>query len=487
MNDPHAIPSTFHAAQVEAMTRRHFLGRTTCSFGAAALAGLLNDGIMAAPSNSLVNPMLPHIPATAKRVIYLHMAGSPPHLDLLDYKPLLNKHHGETAPQECYADRSAFVGPNEKVLGTPYAFDRVGGNGAWVSELLPHFKDIVDETCIIRSMHTDQFNHAPAQLLLHTGHMLQGRPSMGSWLSWGLGTENQDLPSFIVLVSGGKKPSAGTSAWSSGFLPTVHHGVQCRSGGDPVLAVTNPDGMSPAMRRHTIDAINKLNHIQADSFGDPEILSRIEQYELAFRMQTSVPDVMDISQESPETLELYGANPGASSFANNCLLARRLCESGVRFVQLFDWGWDVHGTGPGDDLMTQLPNKCAATDRPASALILDLKRRGLLDETLVVWSGEFGRTVMNEKRNGSTFLGRDHHPGCFTIWMAGGGIKSGAVIGSTDEWGAHVAENPISVHDLQATILHTLGIDHERMTFRSQGRDFRLTDVHGTVRSELLA
>ncbi|MDG2291426.1 MAG: DUF1501 domain-containing protein, partial [Phycisphaerales bacterium] len=233
--------------------------------------------------------------------------------------------------------------------------------------------------------------------------------------------------------------------------------------------------------------INKLNHIQADSFGDPEILSRIEQYELAFRMQTSVPDVMDISQESPETLELYGANPGDSSFANNCLLARRLCESGVRFVQLFDWGWDVHGTGPGDDLMTQLPNKCAATDRPASALILDLKRRGLLDETLVVWSGEFGRTVMNEKRNGSTFLGRDHHPGCFTIWMAGGGIKSGAVIGSTDEWGAHVAENPISVHDLQATILHTLGIDHERMTYRSQGRDFRLTDVHGTVRPELLA
>jgi hypothetical protein len=487
MSDPRSIPSTFQAAQIEAITRRHFLGRTTCSFGAAALAGLLNDGMMAAPIGPAGSPMLPHIPATAKRVIYLHMAGSPPHLDLLDYKPLLNKRHGETAPKECYADRSAFVGPNEKVLGTPFQFDRVGGNGAWVSELLPHFKEIVDETCIIRSMHTDQFNHAPAQLLLHTGHMLQGRPAMGSWLSWGLGTENQDLPSFIVLVSGGKKPSAGNATWSSGFLPTVHHGVQCRSGGDPVLAVTNPDGMSPTMRRHTIDAINRLNHIQADSFGDPEILSRIEQYELAFRMQTAVPEVMDISQESPETLELYGANPGGSSFANNCLLARRLCESGVRFVQLFDWGWDVHGTGPGDDLMTQLPNKCAAMDRPASALILDLKRRGLLDETLVVWSGEFGRTVMNEKRNGSTFLGRDHHPGCFTIWMAGGGIKPGAVIGSTDEWGAQVAENPISVHDLQATILHTLGIDHEQMTFRSQGRDFRLTDVHGTVRTELLA
>ena len=487
MTRPPAQPASLQAAQIEAMTRRHFLGRTTCSFGAAALAGLLNDGVLASSLGSMGGPALPHIPPTAKRVIYLHMAGSPPHHDLLDYKPLLNKRHGETAPQDCYADRSAFVGPNEKVLGTPYRFEQVGGNGAWVSELLPHFKQIVDETCIVRSMHTDQFNHAPAQLLLHTGHMLQGRPSMGSWLSWGLGTENKDLPSFIVLVSGGKKPSAGTATWSSGFLPTVHHGVQCRSGGDPVLAVTNPDGMSPTMRRHTVDAINQLNHLQADSFGDPEILARIEQYELAFRMQTAVPDVMDISQESRETLELYGANPGESSFANNCLLARRLCESGVRFVQLFDWGWDVHGTGPGDDLMTQLPAKCAQTDRPTTALILDLKRRGLLDDTLVVWSGEFGRTVMNEKRNGSTYLGRDHHPGCFTIWMAGGGVRAGSVIGSTDEWGAHVAENPVSVHDLQATILHTMGINHEQMTYRTQGRDFRLTDVHGTVRHELLA
>jgi len=480
------IHPSLQAAGIDAMTRRHFLGRTTCSFGAAALAGLLNEQAWStAPAADA--SILPHIAPRAKRVIYLHMAGSPPHHDMLDYKPLLNKRHGETAPADCYADRSAFVGPNEKVLGSPYDFEQVGSNGAWVSELLPHFKQIVDDVCIVRSMHTDQFNHAPAQLMLQTGHMLQGRPAMGSWLSWGLGSENQDLPSFLVLVSGGKKPSAGTAAWGSGFLPTVHTGVQCRSGGDPVLAVSDPAGMDRDLRGQTIEAINRLNRMQADAFGDPEILARVHQYELAYRMQTAVPDVMDISREAPETLELYGADPGTSSFANNCLLARRLSESGVRFVQLFDWGWDVHGTNPTDDLMTQLPLKCRQTDQAAAALIHDLKRRGLLEETLVIWSGEFGRTVMNERRNGSTFLGRDHHPECFTIWMAGGGIQQGAVIGTTDEWGAHVAENPISVHDLQATMLHALGIDHERLTYRHQGRDFRLTDVHGTVRTELLA
>lgn len=310
---------------------------------------------------------------------------------------------------------------------------------------------------------------------------------MGSWLSWGLGSENSDLPSFLVLVSGGKKPSAGTSTWSSGFLPTIHGGVQCRSAGDPVLGVNDPKGMDRDLRRKTLDAINTLNRKQADAFGDPETLARIEQYELAFRMQTSVPDVMDISKESPKTLEAYGADPGGSSFANNCLLARRLSESGVRFVQLFDWGWDVHGTSAGEDLINFLPKKAAHMDRAVTALINDLKQRGLFDETLVVWSGEFGRTVMNEERNGSKFLGRDHHPHCFTIWMAGGGVNAGGVIGSTDEWGAHVAENPVSVYDLQATVLHTLGINHERLTHRSQGRDFRLTDVFGKVRPELLA
>jgi len=471
-----------HQASIEAMTRRHFLGRTSCSFGAAALAGLLNDNTFASLGTDLTH----HAP-TAKRIIYLHMAGSPPHLDLLDYKPLLNTRHGEIAPADCYADRSAFVKPNAKVLGSPHAFEQVGGNGAWVSEILPHFKTIVDDVCIVRSMHTDQFNHAPAQLMLHTGHMLQGRPSMGSWLSWGLGTENSDLPAFLVLVSGGKKPAAGTATWGSGFLPTMHSGVQCRSTGDPVLGVNDPNGMDRALRGQTIEAINRLNQLQADEFGDPETLSRIEQYELAFRMQTSVPEVMDISQEPPDVLEQYGADSGTSSLANNCLLARRLSEAGVRFVQLFDWGWDMHGTAKNEDLITGLPMKCDGMDRPVTALIKDLKQRGLLEETLVIWSGEFGRTVMNEARNGSTLLGRDHHPNCFTIWMAGGGIKPGAVIGSTDEWGAHVHENPISAHDLQATVLHAMGLDHNRLRYRSQGRDFRLTDVDGHVRHELLA
>ena len=474
--------ASFQHAAVEAMTRRHFLGRTTCSFGAAALAGLIDEQAFA----SLASTVTHHAPS-AKRIIYLHMAGSPPHHDLLDYKPLLNKRHGEVAPQDCYADRSAFVKPNAQVLGSPFTFEQVGSSGAWVSELLPHFKTIVDDVCIVRSMHTDQFNHAPAQLMLHTGHMLQGRPSMGSWLSWGLGSENANLPAFMVLVSGGKKPSAGTATWGSGFMPTVHGGVQCRSVGDPVLGVTDPVGMDRDLRGRTIEAINELNRRQADEFGDPETLSRIQQYELAYRMQTEVPEVMNIADEPPDVLEQYGADPGQSSFANNCLLARRLSESGVRFVQLFDCGWDVHGTNPSDDLMNQLPAKCAAMDRPVAALIKDLKQRGLLEDTLVIWSGEFGRTVMNEKRNGSTYLGRDHYPGCFTIWMAGGGVKAGTVYGSTDEWGAHVHEQPVSVYDLQATVLHAMGFNHEHMTYRAQGRDFRLTDVHGHVNHDLLA
>jgi len=310
---------------------------------------------------------------------------------------------------------------------------------------------------------------------------------MGSWLTYWLGSESKNLPAFMVLISGGKSPDAGGAAFGSGFLPSVHAGVQCRSEGDPILYVTDPQGMDRQTRRHTIDAINAINQEQADEFGDPETLTRIEQYELAFRMQTSVPEVMDISHESADMLEMYGAKPGEESFANNCLLARRLSESGVRFVQLFDWGWDVHGTGPGDDLMNKLPLKCRETDRPIAALIKDLKRRGLLDETLVVWSGEFGRTVMNEERNKAGYKGRDHHPNCFTIFMAGGGVKAGAVIGETDEWGAHVVDNPIDVHDLQASILYLMGVDHKRLTYRFQGRDYRLTDVHGNVKHELFA
>ena len=395
MTQPHTNP-LLHVERVKAITRRHFLGRATKSFGVAALAGLLNDGAAPASAQAMQDEVLragAHFAPKAKRIIYLHMAGSPPHHELFDYKPLLNKHHGEVAPQDCYAQRSAFVKPNAKVLGTPYKFEQVGQAGAWMSELLPNLKTVADELCIVKSMHTNQFNHAPAQLMLYTGHFIHGRPSMGSWLTYGLGSESKDLPAFLVLVSGGKKPAAGSATWGSGFLPTVHAGVQCRSEGDPILYVSDPKGVSRAARKRTIDAINTINRQQADAFGDPETLTRIEQYELAFRMQTSVPEVMDIRQESEATLEMYGAQPGAQSFANNCLLARRLSEAGVRFVQLFDWGWDVHGTGPNDDIMTQLPKKCEQTDRPITALIKDLKRRGLLDETLVVWSGEFGRTV----------------------------------------------------------------------------------------------
>lgn len=491
MTTRQSLSETLVQTRVQSLTRRHFLGRASCSFGATALAGLLNGPqALAALANATSGngSGRPHPTATAKRVIYLHMAGSPPQHDLLDPKPLLNQRHGELAPVDCYNDRSAFVKPNATVCGSPFRFDPVGDNGARISELLPHFKTVVDDVCIVRSMYTEQFNHAPAQLLLYTGHPLQGRPSMGSWLSWGLGSENRNLPDFLVLVSGGKKPSAGTSVWGSGFLPTIHSGVQCRNSGDPVLDVKDPAGMDRTLRRRTIDAINAINQLHVDEFGDAQTLARIEQYELAYRMQTEVPDVMDISKEDPEVLEAYGADPGKASFANNCLLARRLSESGVRFVQLFDWGWDMHGTSKETDLIHGLPMKCQGMDRPVTALLRDLKQRGLLDETLVIWTGEFGRTVMNEERSkGTTLLGRDHYPGCYSIWMAGGGSNAGGVIGATDEWGAHVAENPIHVHDLQATMLHMLGIDHERLTFRSQGRDFRLTDVHGTVRPELLA
>jgi hypothetical protein len=479
------------AERVRAITRRHFLGKATKSFGAAALAGLMTDGALGAPTGPTEDQVLEaatHFAPKAKRIIYVHLAGSPPHHDLFDYKPLLNKRHGEVAPKDVYANRSAFVKPNAKVLGTPWKFEKVGQSGMWMSELLPNLKKVADDLCVVKSLYTEQFNHAPAQLALHTGHFLAGRPSMGSWLTYGLGSETDNLPAFLVLVSGGKSPSAGGAAWGSGFLPSIHSGVQCRSEGDPILYVSDPDGLSREGRRRTIDAINKINAQQAREFGDPETLTRIDQYELAFRMQTSVPDVMDISKESAKTLEFYGAKPGEESFANNCLLARRLSEAGVRFVQLFDWGWDMHGTNTNNDLVQGLPKKCAMMDRPVGALIADLKRRGLLDETLVVWSGEFGRTVMNEERKkGTKLLGRDHHPNCFTMFMAGGGVKGGASIGETDEWGAHVADNPIHIHDLQASILHLMGIDHKKLTYRFQGRDYRLTDVHGNVKYELFA
>jgi len=469
--------------QMHDVTRRQFLGWCNAGIGAMALNSLLSP--VASAEDALAG--LPHFAPTAKRVIYLHMAGSPPQQDLLDYKPVLNKLNGQPCPDEIFKnERFAFIKGHPKMLGTPHEFKQYGQAGTWVSSILPHFSEIVDDVTVVNSMFTDQFNHAPAQLFLYTGSALPGRPSMGSWATYGLGSENQDLPGFIVLVSG-NTPDGGKSVWGSGFLPSIHQGVQCRTSGDPVLYLSNPDGMDRETRRRTLDAMRDLNEMQHAREGDAETLTRIAQYEMAFRMQVSVPEVMNIADEPQTMLDMYGAKPGETSLANNCLLARRLSEKGVRYVQIFDWGWDVHGAGQGNDILEYLPEKCKTMDRPVAALIKDLKQRGLLDETLVVWSGEFGRTAMNEERDGSKFLGRDHHPHAFTIWMAGGGIKRGAVVGKTDDFSYKIVETPIHIHDLQATIQHCLGIDHTRLTYRFQGRDYRLTDVHGRVVKELLA
>ncbi|HEU4754417.1 MAG TPA: DUF1501 domain-containing protein, partial [Armatimonadota bacterium] len=375
-----------------------------------------------------------------------------------------------------------------KLLGSPYSFAQYGKSGTWMSELLPNLSRHADDLCVIRSMWTDQFNHAPAELFLYTGSSRNGGAGMGSWITWGLGTENQDLPGFVVLISGGTDPTGGKALWSTGFLPSVYQGVQCRTTGDPVLYVSDPAGMSREVRRRSLDTLKRLNELELQQFGDPETLTRIQQYELAFRMQMSVPEAMDISREPEAVRNSYGARPGAASFANNCLLARRMVERGVRYVQLFDWGWDCHGTGPGDDIVKHLPAKCKEIDQPIAALLADLKQRGLLDETLVVWGGEFGRTSMNEARGGSTFLGRDHHPHCFTLWLAGAGIKAGTNFGATDELGYFITEGKMSVHDLQATMLHLLGLDAWKLTYPYQGLQQRLIGPEGNaeIRKELL-
>lgn len=458
--------------QTRLETRRHFLRKCQMGLGSMALASL------AGSAESLsANPITNAIKAApkAKHVIYLHMAGSPSQHETLDYKPELAKWHMKPCPDELMADRSfAFIKGRPKLLGPQYEFQQHGESGAWISSLFPNIANHADKLCVVNSMYTDQFNHAPAQLFLHTGTPQFGGAAMGSWLTYGLGSENENLPGFIVMVSGGNLPSGGKQLWGSGFLPGVYQGVQCRSGPEPILFVNNPPGMSRDLRRSSLDALNQLNQIENKEFGDPDTLTRIGQYELAFRMQTAVPEVMDIKQESQETLDLYGAQPGNGSFANNCLLARRLVEQGVRFVQLFDWGWDVHGTNPGDDLMTQLPKKCKQVDQPIAALLTDLERKGLLEETLVIWGGEFGRTAMNEARNGSKLLGRDHHPDCFSIWMAGGGIKPGIRYGETDDFAYTITQDPVGVHDLQATILHLLGKDPHSFSFPFQGLDQRL-------------
>src|SRR5579871_4930408 len=480
-------------AEARAITRRTFFGQAGLGLGAIALSALLeNEGYaqgasQAAAAHPVLHPLAPRPPvrpAKAKAVIYLDMSGAPPTLDMFDYKPELVKLNMKPCPDSLLkGERFAFIKGVPKMLGTPYKFKQYGQSGAWVSEVLPHTAGIVDDLTFIRSMNTDQFNHAPAELFLYTGNAIAGNAAMGSWLTYGLGSLNQDLPGFVVLISGGTDPTGGKSLWSSGFLPSVYQGVQCRSAGEPILFSNNPGGMSRETRRRSLDALDQLNESEARQFGDPETVTRIAQYELAYRMQMAVPEVMDIAREKPEIIEAYGAKPGEASFANNCLLARRLVEQGVRFVHLFDWGWDMHGTGKDNDLLNGLPKKCAQIDQASAALVQDLKQRGLLDSTLVVWGGEFGRTPMMQ--GGSD--GRDHHPNAFTMWMAGGGVKPGITLGESDDLGFNVVKDKVHVHDLHATMLHLLGFDHTRLTYKFQGRPFRLTDVHGTVVEKLLA
>ena len=465
------------------ITRRHFFEQASFGIGGLALASLVGDVAHAQTQTRGLQ-----FPPKAKRVIYLFMAGAPSQIDLFDPKPALVEHDGQDIPEEFVkGERFAFIKGRPKLLGSPFRFQKHGRSGAEISELLPHLAQVADDITIVRSMQTTQFNHAPAQIFMNTGHQVIGRPSLGSWLSYGLGSESKDLPAFVVLLSGENNPDGGKSCWGSGFLPTVHQGVEFRSGADPVLFVSNPPGVGAEGRAATIAAINDLNRLHQLEVADPEIQTRIAAYELAYRMQTSVPELTDLSKEPASIHELYGTEPGKASFANNCLLARRLVERGVRFIQLYHRGWDTHGNSLGEDIVEKLPHLCRQTDRAVYALLTDLKQRGLLDDTLVVWGGEFGRTPMNEARNGSKFLGRDHHPRAFTMWLAGGGIKPGVTIGRTDDLGYNVVEDPIDVHDLHATMLRSLGIDHEQLTYKFQGRSFRLTDVEGAVVTKLLA
>ena len=464
-----------------ALSRRQFLGRSGLGLGSVALSTLLRRDLGGLAGSGT------HHTARVKNIIWLFMAGGPSQLDLFEPKPELTRHHGQPVPDELIAgQRFAFLKGRPHLLASPYKFARHGECGAPVSELLPHLATITDDIAFVKGVHTDQFNHGPAQVFMNTGHPLFGRPSFGSWVLYGLGSEATDLPGFVVLVSGKIDPGAGSSCWSSGFMPTTYSGVRLRTKGEPVPSIANPDQVDREARGRSIELVRDLNNIRLADVGDPEIASRTAAYELAFRMQDSVPDLADLQSEPAHVHELYGTQPGKNSFANNCLLARRMVERGVRFVQLYHRGWDHHGTDKSDDILHGLPNMCQQTDRAATALVHDLKRRGLLDETLVVWGGEFGRTPMQEVRN-QRHLGRDHHRQAFTVWMAGAGIRSGITIGATDELGYWPVARPVDVHDLHATLLDLLGLDHERLTFRYQGRDHRLTDVSGKVVGELLA
>jgi hypothetical protein len=474
------------------MTRRHFFGRTAAGIGVAALGSLLNPGIFSALAGSSGQryPLTePHFPAKAKRVIYLFMAGGPAQMDLLDYKPTLEKLHGEELPSSIrMGQRLTGMTSGQKsfpVVKSLFKFAQHGKSGTWVSELLPNTAKIVDDICILKTVNTEAINHDPAITFIQTGFQQPGRPCMGAWLSYGLGTANENLPAFIVMISNGKESDQPlyTRLWGSGFLPSEHQGVQFRGGGDPVLYLSNPPGISADARRRMLDGLAKLNKRQYDNFADPEINTRIAQYEMAFRMQTSVPDLVDVSKESESTLEMYGPDvkkPG--TFAYNCLLARRMAERGVRFIQLYHRGWDQH-----NNLPKRLREQCKDTDQASAALVQDLKQRGLLEDTLVIWGGEFGRTVYSQGKLEKENYGRDHHGRCYSIWMAGGGVKPGISYGQTDDYCYNVVENPVHIHDLNATVLHTLGVDHEKLTYRFQGRDFRLTDIHGEVVKGILA
>ena len=468
------------------ITRRHFLRDCGVGVGKMALAGLLAERVGAQTAPAFVNPMAPHpghFAGKAKAVIHLFMAGAPSHLDLFDFKPDLTKMDGKPLPASVTeGQRLAFIRADAAVMGPQFKFARHGQSGMEISEALPYLSKIVDDICLIRSCHTDQFNHAPAQTFFQTGFAVPGRPSIGSWATYGLGCVTSDLPAFVVL-STGSGISGGSGLWSSGFLPSVYTGVRFRNQGDPILNVTNPAGIDPKLQRDTIDLVSALNHKRLDATGDPEIATRLANYEMAFRMQTSAPELMDLRSETKETLDLYGCDPAVPSFARACLLARRMIERGVRFVNIFHEGWDAHS-----DVVGNHRNNCKETDQASAALVIDLKRRGLLDETLVAWGGEFGRTPMVESNAAlGRSRGRDHHPKAYSMWLAGGGIQPGLVHGVTDDLGYNVVKDPVHVHDIQATLLHCLGFDHELLTYRTQGRDFRLTDIHGRVVREVLA
>jgi hypothetical protein len=476
------------------MTRRHFFGRSTTGIGMAAIASLLGRNLEAgnAPAHAAHGGLegFPNFAPTARRIIYLFQSGGPSQMELFDYKPRLTEFAGADLPDSIrMGQRLTGMSASQAkfpVVPSKFKFAQYGQSGAWVSELMPYTAKIVDQLAIVKSVYTDAINHDPAVTFLQTGSQIAGRPSMGSWVSYGLGAETDDLPAFVVMIS----PGSGTGGqplydrlWGAGFLPSRYQGVKFRSVGDPVLYLSDPRGFTKQDRRQYLDALGALNQMESEQFGDPEIATRIAQYELAFRMQTSVPELTDISKESQATLDLYGPDvkkPG--TFASNCLLARRLAERGVRFIQLYHRDWDHHAKLPAE-----LPKRCLETDQPAAALVADLKARGMLDDTLVIWGGEFGRTVYCQGRLTADDYGRDHHPRCFTMWMAGGGIKPGVVLGETDDYCYNIVKNPVHVHDLQATILHCLGVDHEKLTFKFQGRHFRLTDVHGNLVKEILA